>query len=92
MRRSTGSCRLRRVVSVSYSKGTIDLTSSLSRLDIGKGNTVGNDGVPVDVALVGRDVDTLGLSPLLEVLNRVDSGAKGGGGEKECGRESFEVE
>ena len=68
------------------------LTSSLSRLNIGEGNAVGNDGVPVDVALVGRDVNTLGLSPLFKVLSELDSGAEDGGGEEECRRESFEVE
>ena len=68
------------------------LTYSLGRLDVGEGIAVASDGVPVDVALMGRDVDTLGLSPLLEVLSRPNSGAEDGGGEEKCRCESLQVE
>ena len=40
-------------VSVPYGEGTITLTGSLGRLDESEGNAVGNNGAPVDVALVG---------------------------------------
>ena len=73
-------------------QNTIGPTGSLGRLDVGEGNAIGSDGVPVDVALVGRDVDALWLSPLLEVLSRSDSGAEGGGGEEKCRCESLEGE
>jgi len=86
------SCSLKRNVSALHDERAIALTSSLRRLDIGKGNAFGRDGVPVDVALDRRDVDTLGLSPLREVLSRLDGGAEGDGGEEECGCESSETE
>ena len=73
-------------------KDTVGPTGSLGRLDVGEGNTIGSDGVPVDVALVGRDVDALGLSPLLEMLSRSDGGGEGGGGEEKCRCEILEVE
>ena len=65
------------------------LTGSLSRLDVGKGDALGSDATPVDAALVGRDVYTLGLGPLHEVLDR---DTEGSGGEKECRGERFEIE
>lgn len=68
------------------------LTGSFGRFDVSEGNTTFTDSVPVDVGLITRDVNALGLGPLLEVLRRANSGAEGSGDEKEGGRESFEVE
>ena len=71
---------------------TVTLTGPLGRLYVYEGNAVGNDFPPVDVALVGRDVDTLGLSPLLEALSRVDSSAEDSSSEEKGRCESFEGE
>ena len=65
------------------------LTGSLGRLDVSEGNALVSDSIPVDGALVGRDVDALGLGPLHEVP---DGDAEDRSGEKECGGESFEPE
>ena len=67
-------------------------TGSLGRLDVGEGNTISGDGVPIDITLVGRDVDPLGLSPLRQVLSGSDSGAEYGGGEEKGRRQSLEVD
>ena len=67
---------------------TIVLASSLGRLDVSEGNAIGNDSVPVDNALVRRDVNTLGLSPHFEVSTRVKDGSREA---EECRHESFKV-
>ena len=69
------------------------LTGPLGRLYVGEGNAVGNDGIPVNVTLVGRDVDTLGLIPLLKVPSALsDSGTKDTTGEEKCRYQSFDGE
>ena len=68
------------------------LTGSFGRFDVSKSNTTFTDSVPVDVGLITRDVNALGLGPLLEVLRRTNGGAEGSGDEKEGSREGFEVE
>jgi hypothetical protein len=44
------------------------------------------------MALSGRDIDTLGLSPFLKVLSSIDGGAKDGSREEKCRGETFETE
>ena len=86
-KRSKGSYGLKRNVSALHDERTITLTGSFSCLDVCEGDTLGSDSLPVDIVLVGRKVNTLGLSSFLGVPNRLDGDGEGCGGERKCRRD-----
>lgn len=61
---------------------TVTLTGPFGRLYVGEGDAIGSNSFSVDVALIGRDVNALGLSPLLEIFSRLNSNT-GGSSEEE---------
>ena len=81
-KRSKGSYELKWNISALYDECTIALTGSFSCLDVCEGDAPGSDGLPDDIVLAGREVNTLVLSPFLEVPKILDGDSEDCGGEK----------